>query len=275
MPLKDILVHVDDTNNCKTRLEVAVNLALEHEAHLTGLFSAQPLYVPAYLASEVGPTIQEVQDKAIEEAAGVAEGVYRKAAEAAGLSGEWRVGKGIPADVVALHGRYSDLIVVGQSDPKTDGATELPDDLVLMAGRPILVVPYAGRFPKVGERVVVAWNATREAARAVSDSLPILQRAQQVTVLAINPQGGIQGHGDVPGADIALHLARHGVKAEAAHVFAEDVDAGNMLLSRVSDASADLIVMGAYGHSRLRESILGGVSNFVLRHMTVPVLMSH
>jgi nucleotide-binding universal stress UspA family protein len=123
--------------------------------------------------------------------------------------------------------------------------------------------------------VVVAWDASREAARAVSDALPILEKASSVTVVTVNPRERDYGHGDVPGADIAVYLARHGVKVDVQRIDARDIDVGNMLLSHVANDSADLLVMGAYGHSRLREVVLGGATRTILGEMTVPVLMSH
>lgn len=275
MSYKNILVHVDDTKACPGRVELAANIASEHGAHLCGLYTAQPMYIPPYLAAEVGPDLYEAQREAAKEGAAKAEVAFNEITGKAGIETEWRVGEGYPADVVALHARYVDLAIVGQADPEGNGSADLADQLVLDTGRPILVVPYAGTYRHIGDRVMVAWNAAREAARAVNDAMPFLEKANNVTVLAINPSGGVDGHGDVPAADISLHLARHGVNAEAAHVFADDVDVGNMLLSRAADASADMIVMGGYGHSRFREAVLGGASNLVLRHMTMPVLMSH
>jgi nucleotide-binding universal stress UspA family protein len=137
------------------------------------------------------------------------------------------------------------------------------------------VIPFAGDFPVIGEHVLVAWNASREATRAVADALPLLSRARAVTVLAINPRHGIGGHGDVPAADIALHLARHGVRAEAAHTIATDIPDAEALLSYAADIGADLIVAGGYGHSRARELVFGGVTRSLLKEMTVPVLLSH
>jgi nucleotide-binding universal stress UspA family protein len=142
----------------------------------------------------------------------------------------------------------------------------------MSAGRPVLMVPYAGRFPDTGKRVLIAWNAGREAARAVTDAMPLLSKAQSVEVVAFGEGGD---HGEVPGADLALFLARHGVKATAARQHAPGVDIGNQILSRAADVNADLIVMGAYGHSRLRELALGGATRSVLDAMTVPVLMAH
>jgi nucleotide-binding universal stress UspA family protein len=123
--------------------------------------------------------------------------------------------------------------------------------------------------------VLVAWNARREAVRAVNDALRILQTADRVVVLAVNPTYGESGEGDIPSADICLHLARHGVKAEAETAVAQDIDVTSLLLSHTADIGADMMVMGAYGHSRLREMVLGGVSREMLQTMTVPVLMSH
>ncbi|MSP80209.1 MAG: universal stress protein [Rhodospirillales bacterium] len=181
------------------------------------------------------------------------------------------------AETLALSARYADLAVVGQRNSDDDELEmdKMPDRFILSAGRPVLSVPYAGAFPKVGQTAVVAWDASRLATRAVNDALPILRRAAKVHLLAINPEGGREGHGEVPCADIAHHLARHGVKAEASSLRVNDIEVGDALLSRASDFGADLIVMGAYGHARWRELVLGGVTRHLLQHMTAPVFMSH
>jgi nucleotide-binding universal stress UspA family protein len=175
--------------------------------------------------------------------------------------------------VVALHARYADLTVIAQSAPPNipNGEAGLAHDLVLQAGRPVLVIPFAGAQRPVGERVVIAWNGSREAARAVGDAMPILERAASVDVLSVQPEG----IGDLPGADITHHLARHGIKATAKRSVANLIEAGDVLLNFVADTGADLIVMGAYGHSRMREIVLGGVTREVLDHLTVPALLSH
>jgi len=121
--------------------------------------------------------------------------------------------------------------------------------------------------------VLVAWNGSREATRAVHDALPLLRRAEKVTVLSIDPDEDAEPR--LPGADVSLHLARHGVTAQAATIAGTDVAVGDLLLSYAADHDIDLIVMGAYGHTRLREVVLGGATRTLLRHMTVPVLMSH
>jgi nucleotide-binding universal stress UspA family protein len=148
-------------------------------------------------------------------------------------------------------------------------------DLVTSAGRPALVIPYIGAPEPFGRTVTIAWDAGREAARAVADAMPLLEKAEKVHLLTVNPRFGISGHGEEPGADIALHLARHGIQAEVNHSHARDMEVGDLVLSWLADSSSDLLVMGAYGHSRLRELVLGGVTRRLLDSMTVPVLMSH
>jgi nucleotide-binding universal stress UspA family protein len=166
------------------------------------------------------------------------------------------------------------LAVVGQPDESEElppAIATLPHVLVLTAGRPVLVVPYAGKFAKIGTRVLIAWNASREAVRAVNDAMPILQRAKKVIVLSVNPTK--KDH--IPGADIAAHIARHGCKVEATHTVAKDIEVGDALLGAITDYGADLLVMGAWGHSRMRELVLGGATRELMGQMTVPVLLSH
>jgi nucleotide-binding universal stress UspA family protein len=280
MPFKDLLVVMDHGRNCPARVDLAVQLARDFDAHLTGLYvSAAPYMQPAVLA-QFPVEVREMQTRALREAADRARKLFADGIERAGpgLTTEWRDAEGDVGDVASLHARYVDLAVIGQTDPDDipPGATrDLPERLILGAGRPALVVPYAGRFATIGERVLLAWNATREATRAANDALPLLQRARRVTVLSVNPRSGPGGHGAIPGADIALHLARHGVRAEVSSITTDEVAIDDMLLSQAADSGADLIVMGAYGHSRLGELVLGGATRHILRQITVPVLMSH
>ena len=151
---------------------------------------------------------------------------------------EWRVASGFPSEHAALHGRYADLIILGQLDPEDPQASfsrARPEDVALMAGRPILVVPYAGKFEQIGQRVLVGWDASREAIRAVSDAIPLLAAASSVTVMTIDAGQTLGRHGELPGADIALHLARHGVSVRVEHTVSGGIGGGNTLLSRASD----------------------------------------
>jgi nucleotide-binding universal stress UspA family protein len=284
MSLKDILVYLDATPRCEMRLRLAASLAARHGAYLIGLFIAEvpaaELFRGATMAFlPVSP--EQVVDRMRSEAFAAAkpiEAAFREQLRTEGLNGEWRQADGNRAAILAMHARYADLTVVGQ--PNRYQAHEPSEDAMLEAvlmssGRPVLVVPFAGQFDSLGKRVLVGWNASREATRAIHDALPFLVRADNVTVLAINPRQGADGHGEVPAADICAHLARHGVKAEAAHTVARDISDGEALLSYAADIGADLIVSGGYGHSRVRETIFGGVTRTLVTEMTAPVLLSH
>jgi nucleotide-binding universal stress UspA family protein len=282
MALKDLLLHVDTTPRSATRMELAARLAIRHDAHLTGLHvidipSANYFYGAAmpFVPTNPEEIVDRIRAEAVEAARPI-EAAFRECLRRNGIEGEWRIVEGAPPATVALHARYADLTIVGQPNrDEPQDADAVPVTAIMTSGRPVLVVPFAGEFSTVGEHVLLAWNASREAARALNDALPLLLNAKQVTVLAINPQRGVGGHGDVPAADIALHLARHGLKTEAAHTVAKDIADGEVLLSYAADIGADLIVAGAYGHSRAREMVFGGVTRTLIAEMTAPVLFSH
>ena len=279
MSLKEILVTLEAGAALERRILHAADLALAHEAHLVGLSVIEPLNLAGYFSPGLQAIVEaeERHLEAAEHAARKIEAEFRAACSRLGLSAEWRLGKGDTADVTVEHARYADLTITGQVNPESPppgGAARLPERLALDSGRPVLIVPYVGRWETFGRRVLVSWNRAREAVRAVNDALPILQKAEHVTVLSINVEPG-DSRLNPPGADVALHLARHGIKVESSHTVAKDIAVGSAILSRASDLGADLIVMGCYGHSRVRELVLGGASREILGHMTVPVLMSH
>jgi nucleotide-binding universal stress UspA family protein len=276
MSYKTLLVHVDDGKNCASRIGVAIDLAQAHRAHLVGLFAISDIQVPGYVAVEIGPRkLAEIEERARRAQAEAASALFHRLAAAADLTGvEWRTSSADAVAAVRLHARYADLVVVGQ--PSTDDGSSVNADFVeqvaLTVGRPVVIVPYAGTFHAPGRKVLVAWNGGREATRALTDALPILRAAQSVRLIEFDARPNDKR---MPGADIGLYLARHGVKVEVSTEPAEDIDVGNQILSRVADYDIDLIVMGAYGHSRVREMLLGGVTRTVLQSMTAPVLMSH
>jgi nucleotide-binding universal stress UspA family protein len=276
MNYKTILVHIDSGNRCATRVDVAIRLAIQHEAHLVALYALVPFVLPGYLIAQAGREVIETQKNAAVKEMARAEAAFTKQSSNAGLSDiEWRSSLNDPVDAMAMHARYADLVVIGQSDPANDSGTALdfPERMVLSSGRPVLILPNIGSFPTIGKRVLIAWNASHEATRAVTDAIPLLRLADNVNVMAINPEHGV--HGSVPGAEIALYLARHGVHIEVKTDHGAGIDVGNEILSRAADFAADLIVMGGYGHSRLKEWVLGGATRTLLESMTVPVLMSH
>jgi nucleotide-binding universal stress UspA family protein len=276
MPYKTILVHVDNGKRAALRVDIACQLAKQWDAHLIGLHALTVVNLPSYALAEGGAQVREHHERMLREAAASAEGTFKRGVAAAGAPRtEWRVSAQDAARSVPVHGRYADVLVLGQPN-ESEGSGVEPDfaeRVLLEIGRPVLLIPYAGDFPTVGRKVLVAWNAGREATRALTDSIPILREAQEVNVVAFNPRGA--PHGEVPGADIGLYLARHGVKVNVSPQTAADVDVGNQILSRAADLDVDLIVMGAYGHSRMSELILGGATRTIIQSMTVPVFMSH
>lgn len=275
---KSITVYLDNTPRCPVRLSLASEIAHAHHAHLIGVSVVNVMQSVPVMYGEASVMLLERQAEIAQQAADEAEEIFKKHTDSLDLETELRRFEGLTSDVMSLNARYSDITVLGQAALESKNASSadyLPEQVVLQAGRPVLVVPDAGDKFRVGEHVLVAWNASRESTRAVYDSLPILRRAKQVTVLAVNPDDSDDSHGEIPSADIAHQLARHGVKVEARHTVARDIDAGNEILARTADMGASLIVCGAYGHSRLRELVLGGVTQTLLRHMTVPVLLSH
>lgn len=273
---RDMLVHVDGSKASARRLGLAASLAERMEAHLTGLH-VKWLQDKLYWADPVtARMIVEAARDSAEADADAASAQFR--AETAGrpISAEWRERSGPLVRTFAAEGRFADLMIVGQHDPDGEAGIEtdgLAEQVVLNSGRPCLVVPYAGEFPVLGRRILVAWNGSREASRAVHDAMPFLRRAAKVHVVQVEPHGGGR-EVELP-TDLARHLDRHGVAVELLHDVAVGISIADVLLSRAADLSIDLIVAGAYGHSRFRELVLGGVTSSLFSEMTVPVLMSH
>jgi nucleotide-binding universal stress UspA family protein len=278
MSYKSILVHCDASRSVGARLSAAADVAQRFEARLVGLHAREPFDIASLGegALAIGPFIDAYQ-VGCEAAEKTAHAAYDKATKGRNLTSEWRVTEAFSEDALAVNARYADLLVVGQADPDDPSASrdDLPEAIAFATGRPVLVVPQIGALSPVGKTVMLCWNASRESARAAADALPFLKAAEKVIVLVVDPEVSSNGHGQEPGADVALWLARHGVKVVVQRDVAADSKIGEIILSRAADCGADLIVMGIYGHSRLREMVLGGVSRTLLSSMTVPVLMSH
>lgn len=273
MSYRTILVHVGDDRAGTDRVVLAQAVARAHDAHLIGLMVLPPpMLPPAYgeAVSYVGTElIQAQRDAAAEQAARVRAG-FEDSCRRAEVLFEWRQQEGDAMRILPEQARYADLAVVGQGSAEGLDAVamQLPERTVLASGGPTLVVPNAGRFEQIGRHVLVAWNGGREAARAVGDALPLLRRAEQVTILEIDPADET-GQSAV---DLATRLARHGVEVSAEHTVSAGIGVGDVILSHLAERGCDCLVMGAYGHSRLREIALGGATRSVLETMTVPVL---
>lgn len=275
---KTILVHLPDSRRADRLLGYAARLAAQHDAHLIGLF-VMPAQVlgPAF---GVGQRYLEAGLNAIRSEAEVIRQMFEEAAAGLQIKKEWRLvdpGRRSADDVVMAHVRAADLVIVSQRDTSWDDSLllERPEDIVMASGRPTIIVPNEGSLTAIGKRITVAWNDRREAARAAFDALPLLERADNVRLLWINPGSERIDEGDVPTADIAATLARHGVKCVASTAQGTDGNAGQLLLEEVRRDNSDMLVMGAFGHARLREFVFGGATRQILKSLTVPVLLSH
>lgn len=280
MPYKTILLHCNDKRRIGQLLVPAVRLAERFQAHLTGLSVVPPVAVYSPGVPDGAPIVVDEQCKVYREETPFLRAAFESAANGRGFVSQWRddeAGIGSVADRVLSYARAADLVVAGQADPAWPGTDwlDVAERLAMESGRPVLIVPRSGVHEGVGKKVVVAWNSRREAARAVFDALPILQRAEEVKVVWINPQSEHELAQDLPGLDICETLSRHGVHCEVTEQVKPAGSVGEKLLACVADNEADLLVMGCYGHTRLREFVFGGASRHVLSHMTVPVLMSH
>lgn len=278
MAYKTILVHVDDSRQAPERIRIAARLAKMHDAHLIG---AAATGISRY-AFQGGTTLPPDPNLALhlehlrqraQHALDLAELLAR---QEGALSFEKRLLEDDASGGLGGLVGYCDLVVIGQVDPTEAASTVLsdfPEYIVFTGGRPALITPYSGAFPRIGKRILIAWDGGRSATRAVTDALPLLRQADLVQVAIFNQDGTAAQELPI-GSDIALYLARHGIKTELLPSRPSG-DIGDSLLTLAADLGSDLIVMGGYGHSRFREILLGGVTRTILASMTVPVLMSH
>ncbi|RDJ99745.1 universal stress protein [Paraburkholderia lacunae] len=275
MTCKTLLVHLDDSTHSAARIEFALELASQHDAHLIGLYVVcQDLTQPMFLHGEgAWAAIREAQRDTHLKGA---QARFLAAAERAGRSVEWRAPAGPAVETAVLHARHADLLILGQYDPDDPSsyiAHHFVEDVLMSSGRPGIVLPYAGAVRSFAENVLIAWDGGRESARAMADALPVIERAKFVTVMTVQRH---QGSEAPAGIDVAAWLERHGIQAGFSAVLkVAGVPTGAMLLNMVADRHIDLLVMGAYGHARAQELLLGGVTQLMLQSMTVPVLMSH
>ena len=291
MTYKTVLLHIDDGAGRDARVALAASVAQACGGHLTGvaLTGVSRLLYQHQPDLDADPNLTLHLNFLRERAARALDGFEQQASGFGVASYEQRVVDDEAAGGISLLARYADLVVISQynaEDKSPSVMRDFPAYVLLHSGRPVLIVPHALRaeqlapaaHPAAANNVLISWNGSKEASRAVSAALPLLQRAGQVHVAVFDAQLHAAEHGDHPGADLLQYLARHGVQAKLLLLDGGATrrgDIGEALLTQVSELSADLLVMGAYGHSRLRETILGGVTRTVLQSMTVPVLMAH
>lgn len=277
MPYRTILVHVDRASNSAARINLAAQLALRESAHVVGAaMTGVPRYMLAGSPYEGSGVLIAEHLRLANERADQALAQFEELANRATCSYEKRRDNVDEYAGLCLQARYADLVVLGQSDPtdREQGGLlhDLPEQVLLQGGRPVLLVPRSGSFDVPSRRALVAWNGSMQAARAITAALPLLRGVAQVSLVVFGAER--DDHGAEPGADMALYLARHDLKVEVLRR-PHPGDAGQAILSMASDFDADLLVMGAYGHSRFREMVMGGATRTVLAQATLPVLMMH
>lgn len=277
MDYKTVLVQVDANPRSAARLQVARALAANFTAHLTALYAANPT---KFLMSPISPEAAVMVGQAIEwddRREANARAMVMAQCQNDGAHWDLLVDRGPPEAACLRHAVYADLLVLGQTDP--EGGSEVPQNFaarVLCAtSAPVLIVPHAGDISTVGQRILISWNASVQAARAVRGALPLLQRAAEVHIVTYD-----QGQDDLddipmPGANLATYLMRHGVNATVLDASSGNSDVARLLLAQATELGSDLIVMGGYGHSRAFEIVMGGMTRSVLASMTIPVLLAH
>lgn len=279
MAYKTILVHLDQSSHTESRIKLSAALAALSSAHLVGAaMTGLSRYVFADgLVSVNDPTLTHHVDFLRKYATEAMHSYEKLASQEGANSIESRLIDDDAVGGMVLQARYSDLLVIGQTDPSSSIPGVLPnfpEQIVLNSARPVLVIPYVYTFKQLSSRPLIAWDGSPAATRAITGALPILTHAKKVDLVVFNPSDEKLVHGEQPGADIALYLSRHGVKVQViSHTVKTDI--GQALLSLATDLGNDLIVMGGYGHSHFRETLMGGVTKTIFASMTVPVLIAH
>jgi nucleotide-binding universal stress UspA family protein len=275
--IKDIVVNLSVGERAGPAGDYAVSIGAAFDAHVAGLAFLYDPVVPVSGAGYIPADVIEMQERENLTAAQAAIERFNKAAEAAGVSSEALTLSASFSGAGDQFGRLArrfDLAVVGQAEPETSAVEEtIAESALFDGGRPVIIVPYIQKAPLKLDNVLACWDGSRAATRAIADAMPLLQKAGRVELIIFANERGKQD--EIEGADMGAHLARHGLKIEVNRTVTGDIDVADALLSHAADAGTDFIVMGGYGHSRLREFVLGGVTRSIFRSMTVPVLMSH
>ena len=277
MNYQALLVHVADDEFCARRVQVAAEMARHFDAELTGAYLVSTVGLTPFTSAMLPELIVEQRMAETGQAQADAETLFRTACDRAGLVDvEWLAPAGAPLEMAEHHARYADVVVVGQPIPHDGGFSgALANAVLLHGGRPVLVVPREYVGDAAARHVVIAWKESREAARAVADALPLLARANRVTVLAFDVPGREDGPGGHAAENILTWLARHHITSTLVRAEADEGRIAHAVRAHVAEVAADLVVMGGYSRPRLQEIVLGGVTRDMLADMTVPVLMSH
>ncbi len=283
MAFKDLLVVLDDSDACAHRTKAAIALAKRQDARVKGLALSLKSTISTYVGIEIPSSLSEAQQEIVQKAAQSAVAKFEAAAKDADVEHTSEIVRCSATKAPArlsFYARHADMTFIGQPNPDDSGEAfqeSLLEGVLFGSGRPLYIVPYVGRPDFNVRKAVIAWDGGKKAVRAINDAIPLLQGRgdkSEVIVLVINPDARRGAHGDRPGTDIAAHLERHGISARVDSQSFADASTDAVILNYLADTGADLLIMGAYGHSRLREKAFGGVTNTILQQMTTPVLMS-
>jgi nucleotide-binding universal stress UspA family protein len=275
--IKDLVVNLSVGERPSPASDYAVSVAATFDAHLAGIAFLYDPIVPVSGAGYIPAEVIESQERDNQAATKAALDRFAAATDRAGVTAEPLTLSASFAGVGEQFGRIArrfDLSIVGQAEPEASAAEEMIAEAALFeSGRPVIIVPYIQKAPLKLDRVMLCWDGSRAATRAIADAMPLLNRAGRVEIVIVANEHGKQD--EIEGADMGAHLARHGLNVEVKRTVLGDIDVADVILSHAADAGSDFIVMGGYGHSRLREFVLGGVTRSIFRSMTAPVLMSH
>jgi len=281
MSLQNILVVATSCQKTnENTIRSALKLASHHNAHLTGVFVVPPLDIPVYFNAPPPQSLVEAQSKASAEALDQSSKLFETLTKKYGWENRvtWRSFEGNPIDIISINARYADITIMGQQKSVEEDYIYSPyiEDIIMSSGKPVLVIPETGIEDQIfSNRVLVAWDSSREAARAVSDSMLFLEKAEFVTVCVIDANNKPPLSGETAAIQLTEHLARHQISAQANYEIVEKESVAEALIRKVKDTNSDMIVMGGYGESKLRQILMGSTTGYIMKNMTVPVLFSH
>lgn len=281
MSYRTILMSLNEVERAQELLNFAIPIAQKNNAHLIGLHVIPALDIPpTVMALDIPERVIEEHNKARSDKADKIQEIFEKTTQREDVSAEWRCTKAMTTEIsqyIIQHARCSDLVIVDQGDYSAieHNLCHLPAKLLMETGRPVIIVPYKNTFHSVAEYPLIAWNGSKEAARAAFDAIPLLRQAEDVKLVWLEPEGFSERNKELAGTVLATSLARHNIGIETSYAGHTTMNTGEALLEHLRKTGADLLIMGGYGHSRLREYIFGGATQHILQNMTVPVLMSH
>lgn len=274
-----IAVHLNNDKGNQRRLDAAIKLAIQHKSELIGIYPSDLAPQYGYDGTVIPEELHRVIRNKAAHARTETKAQFTEQTAAAGVAAQWRSPQGDPDEVLALHARYCDILVMSKAENR-DSVTaiipNLPESVVMAAGRPVLMIPTVGPIDTIGQRILFCWDFKRESARAFSDAAPLLAKCSELVVLSIDADPETLHNQDIPSNDFSDYCVSLGYPRPKIELkSSEGYGVGNIILNTATDYASDLIVMGAYGHSRMRQWIMGGASRTLLSSMTVPVLLSH